>query len=336
MSNVSSVTPPKVSVVIAAYNAMRYLPQTLNTVLDQTFQDFEVIIVDDGSRDQIKSWAATLNHPKVKFFSQANAGSAAARNTALSHAVGEYIAFLDADDLWDLRKLETHVQALDNNPEVGLVYSWVATMDENDRPQGKVCENSESGDVLPRLIEHDIIECGSNPVIRRECFDRVGVFDTSFPYAQTWEMWLRIAMAYGFYCVPEPLVKYRFHPGNTSKKWQKMEANYHAIIEKVFAIAPPHYQSLKARSYGFAYLRIAWKTLQNLNGDCGPAKQFRQQALSYCPELRSSSQCVRLSIAIVMVQLLGLDGYSQLRTNLHQLKNRLMQLPKLLSVSASS
>lgn len=327
---------PKVSVVIAAYNSMRYLPQTLNTVLEQTFQDFEVIIVDDGSSDHIKAWAATLNQPKVKFFSQQNAGSAAARNTALSHATGEYIAFLDADDLWDQRKLETHVQALDANPEAGLAYSWVATIDEHDRSKGKVCENSESGDVLPRLIEHDIIECGSNPMIRRACFDRVGVFDTSFPYAQTWEMWLRIAIAYPFYCVPEPLVQYRFHPGNTSKKWQKMEANYQAIIEKVFAIAPPHYQSLKNRSYGFAYLRIAWKTLQNLDGDCGPSKQFRKQALNYCPELKTSSQCVRLSVAIIMVNLLGLDGYSQLRTNLYHLKQRVMKLPKLLTLSTSS
>ncbi|MBT9317204.1 glycosyltransferase family 2 protein [Leptothoe spongobia TAU-MAC 1115] len=327
---------PKVSVIIAAYNSMHYLPQTLDSVLAQTFQDFEIIIVDDGSSDHIKTWATSLTQPNIKFFSQANAGSAAARNTALSHATGAYIAFLDADDLWDKRKLETHVQALDNNPKVGLVYSWVATMDEYDRPQGKICKNSESGDVLPRLIEHDIIECGSNPMIRRECFTQVGEFDTRFPYAQTWEMWLRIAMAYPFYCVQEPLVRYRFHPGNTSKKWQKMEANYHAIIEKVFAIAPQHYQPLKGRSYGFAYLRIAWKTLQNLDGDCQPARQFRKQALTHCPKLRFSSQCVRLSIAIIMVQLFGLDGYSQLRTNLHHLKNHLTQLPKFFSVSASS
>ena len=239
MSNAMSKGMPKVSVVIAAYNSMRYLPQTLDTVLAQTFQDFEVIIVDDGSDDHIKAWAETLTYPQVKFFSQANAGSAAARNTALSHATGDYVAFLDADDLWEPRKLETHVQVLDDRPEVGLVYSWVATIDEQDRPQGKVCANSELGDVLPRLIEHDIIECGSNPVIRRTCFERVGGFDTSFPYAQTWEMWLRIALVYPFSCVQEPLVNYRFHPGNTSKKWQKMEANYHAIIEKVFAIAPP-------------------------------------------------------------------------------------------------
>ncbi|MEB3360489.1 MAG: glycosyltransferase [Synechococcales bacterium] len=325
---------PKVSVIIAAYNAMTYLPKTLDSVFAQTFQDFEVIVIDDGSRDNIKQWAEHLTDPRVQFLSQENSGSAAARNTGLAKASGTYIAFLDADDLWEPTKLAKQVNVLDTDPQAGLVYSWVATIDADDQPQGKVCQNSEEGNVWPRLIEHDLIECGSNPMIRACCFDKVGNFDTSFPYAQTWEMWLRIAAAYPFRVIPEPLVSYRFHPGNTSKQWQKMETNYQAIIEKVFADAPEEYQHLKARAYGFAYLRIAWKTLQNLGGDCRTARKFRQQAFIQCPEVRFTDQAIRLSLAIPLVQIFGLDGYNRVRASLHHLKHRITRLPKALIFSS--
>lgn len=309
---------PKVSVVIAAYNAMQYLPQTLESIYNQTFQDFEIIIVDDGSNDNIEQWITDLNNSQIKFFSQPNLGSAAARNHALEHASGDYIAFIDSDDLCTPTKLEKQVNILDSDPKAGLVYTWVAMIDEQGQLVGKVCKNSDEGNVWIKLIEHDIIETGSNPMVRRSCFDKVGVFDRNLPYAQTWEMWLRIASKFKFRVIREPLILYRTHPNNTSKKWQKMESNYQAIIEKVFTGAPPEYQQLKARSYGFAYLRIAWKTLQTLGGECGAAREFRNTALKYCSDLRFSTQCVRLDIAILLVSIFGLDGYSQIRKSFHR------------------
>lgn len=312
---------PKVSVVIAAYNAMQYLPQTLESIYNQTFQDFEVIIVDDGSHDGIQQWSTGLLDPRVHFFSQKNLGSAAARNNALNHALGDYIAFVDSDDLCEPRKLEKQVHILDNNPQVGLVYSWVSTIDGEGNPSGKVCKPSEEGDVWSRLTEHDILETGSNPMVRRACFDKVGFFDEGLPYAQTWEMWLRIASTFQFKVIREPLIKYRIHQNNTSKKWQTMEENYQAIIEKVFLNASPKCQKLKARSYGFAYLRIAWKILQNLGGDCSLAKTYRDKALGFCPSLRLTSQCIRLDVAMFLTTLFGLHGYNRIRDSFHRLNS---------------
>ncbi len=326
---------PKVSIVIAAYNAMLYLPQALDCVLEQTFQDFELLIVDDGSHDEIKSWAAQLTDSRIRFFSQENAGSAAARNTGISHATGEYLAFLDSDDWWEPTKLAQQVRILDEEKNVGLVYTWVATMDSDGVLEGKVYQNTATGDVWESLIEQDLLVCGSTPMIRRECFDTVGLFDTRFAYAQTWEMWLRIATKYEFQVIPKVLVHYRFHPNNTSKQWQKVESNYKAIIEKVFSELPEERQSFKGRCYGHAYLRTAWKMLQNQGGDCAAAKKFRETALNYCPDLKFSDQCIRLSIALVIVQTLGLERYENFRNLFQHLKYQAKHFPKAL-ISPSS
>lgn len=101
---------PKVSVVIPAYNAMSYLPETVASVLNQTFEDYEVIVVNDGSKDDIKIWIAQLADTRIKLISQENQGLSGARNTGIAHAQGEYVAFLDADDLWAPTKLEKQVQ----------------------------------------------------------------------------------------------------------------------------------------------------------------------------------------------------------------------------------
>ncbi|MEO0757329.1 MAG: glycosyltransferase family 2 protein [Cyanobacteria bacterium J06648_16] len=320
---------PKVSIIIPAFNAMKYLPATLENVAQQTFQDYEIIIVDDGSRDSIKEWAAQIDDKRIRFFSQANAGSAAARNTGITHASGDFIAFLDADDLWDPTKLAKQVRTLEEDPQAGLVYCWVATIDANGHPQGKIYRNSAEGDVWTSLIEHDLTECGSNPMVRRNCFDRVGKFDSNFAYAQTWEMWLRIADVFPFRVIEEPLVYYRFHSSNISKQWQTMEASFTAIIEKVFATAPAKRQVYKSRSYASAYLCIAWKALQNLGGDYQTAQYFQKKALTYYPKARFSGQNIRLKVAIALVRIFGLDGYSQLRLKLHQLKYQLTRLPKI-------
>ncbi len=314
---------PKVSIIIPAYNSMRYLPETLESVFQQAFYDYEIIIVDDGSHDGIRDWAKQIRDPRVTVLFQSNAGSAAARNTGIRHARGEYIAFLDADDLWDPTKLSKQVRLLDEDPKAGLVYSWITTIDEQGKPHGKTCRNSADGDVWHKLIEHDLTECGSNPMVRRLCFQSVGLFDTNFPYAQTWEMWLRIADKFPFRVIEEPLVYYRFHENNVSRKWQKMEDSFTAILDKVFSTAPPNRQKYKSRGYAFVYLCIAWKALQNLEGDYKTAQEFKRKALNYCPEVRLSSQYARLEIAIALVRWFGLDGYNQVRLSLRQLKHRL-------------
>lgn len=319
---------PKVSVIIPAYNAMQFLPETLDSLFKQTFSDYEVIIVNDGSSDGIEQWATQITDLRVKLVSQENQGLAGARNTGLLHAQGEYIAFLDADDLWQPTKLEKQVQVLEDNPEVGLVYTWLDLVDAEGKVRGKVRKNYLEGDVWEKLIEHNIVECGSVAMVRRCCYQAVGFFDQNLPssYAEDWDMWLRIASHYPFKVVKEPLVYYRAHPNNLSKNWKAMEQSYHIIIEKTFESAPQHLLNLKNRSYGFANLRLAWKTLQNLNGEYQQALYFQQQAILHCPQLRYSKENIRLSLAIMLVRLLGVQGYSRVRNYIYTLKRSLSSL----------
>src|SRR4028119_2409178 len=122
---------PKVSVIIPAYNAMAYLPETLESVLNQTFTDFEVLIINDGSSDGIVEWASEIKDSRVKLISQENQGLSGARNTGIWSSQGEYLAFLDADDIWEPTKLEKQVQCLEEDNNIGLVSSWVSSINES-------------------------------------------------------------------------------------------------------------------------------------------------------------------------------------------------------------
>ena len=314
---------PKVSIVIPAYNAMTYLPATLASVFEQTFSDFEVLLVDDGSTDSIQTWVAqTVHDPRVKLISQANQGLSAARNTGITHSQSEYIAFLDADDLWHRTKLEQQVEWLDAHPDIGLIYNWAALIDSTGSPTGRVLGSDIEGNVLPELLQRNIIDCPS-VVVRRQCFEQVGLFDCTLRSVEDWDMWIRIASVYPFAVTPFPLVYYRQHPSNMSKNWRVMEQAFQQVITKAFASVPPELQALKPKSLGSAYLVLAWKALQSQDQDYQLASQFQKQAIAYNPSLRTSRENLRLTIAILTLKWLGADGYSRFLTVVYTLRRRL-------------
>lgn len=318
----------KVSVIIPAYNAMQFLPNTIESVLQQTFGDYEVVIVDDGSMDEIAKWVPQIQDSRVKFFSQVNQGPAAARNLGLTKAQGEYIAFLDADDVWEPTKLEKQVQVLDQYPDVGLVYSWVGSIDSQGNVCHKVLNYSFEGDVWEKLIEHNIIECGSTPMLRHSCFETVGMFDPNVKYAQDWDMWLRTALKYPFKVIPQTLVYYRNHPSNRSKNWTIMEPSYHIIFEKIFALATPAQQRFKNFAYALAYLTIAWKMLQSPTKNYQQIASYRKRAVAYYPQLRYSLPYLRFNLAVFLVRWLGFDRYDKIRNLSHLLRRGTLGLSK--------
>ena len=320
---IDEIAAPKVSIVIPAYNAMTYLPATLASVFNQTFSDFEVLLVDDGSTDSIQTWVAqTVRDSRVKLIYQVNQGLSAARNTGITHSQGKYIAFLDADDLWNPIKLEQQVQWLDTHPAVGLIYNWTALIDSAGNPTGRVLGSEIEGDVLPEMLQRNFIDCPS-VLVRRQCFDRVGLFDCTLRSVEDWDMWIRIAGVYPFAVTRAPLVYYRQHPTNMSKNWRVMEQSFQQVITKAFASAPPELQALKPKSLGSAYLVLAWKALQSQERDCQLARQFQQQAIAQNPKLRTSRENLRLTIAILSLKWLGADRYSYFLTIVYALRRRL-------------
>lgn len=311
---------PKVSVIIPAYNAMSYLPETIESVLQQTFTDLEILIVNDGSSDNIVEWASSLTDPRIKLISQTNQGVSAARNTALSKAKGEYIAFLDADDLWQQTKLEKQVQFLDNHPTVGLVATWMILTDEDNNPLSEVKIDFKQGNIRKEIIEISLIPCGSIPMVRHVCFDKVGLFDSTLRFGEDWEMWTRIAANYDFGLIKELLVYYRQHSKNSSKNSQEILPDFDRLIEKMFSSASAELLPIKAKTYGRMNLYIAWKSLENK--DFQGANNFCNRAIKSYPQLQYTKNYIRLKILIFTKSKLNPDIYKKFRTMFHTLKQQ--------------
>jgi glycosyltransferase involved in cell wall biosynthesis len=313
---------PKVTVIIPAYNAMKYLPETLESVQKQTLTDFEALIINDGSSDGIVEWATQITDPRVRLISQENQGTAAARNHGIVESKGEYIAFLDADDIWEPTKLEKQAQCLDNNPLVGLVDTWTAFIDENSKPTGLVMRNDTEGDVYKKVVEScdSPVCCGSSPMIRRSCFDTLGLFDRD-SYIEDVDMWIRIATRYHYGVVKEPLVKYRMHPNNKSKDCQSMLRGFRQLIEKTYRSLPTDILYLRPRSYGRLYVFLAWRAIDTK--EYKQAFHYTRQAVAMYPELLLRLWFYRLNVAIAVMALLGPDGYERIRSFNRTLRRRL-------------
>ena len=312
---------PKVSIVIPAYNAMKYLPETVATVFQQTYEDYEVIIVNDGSTDDVAAWVTELNHPKVKLISQENQGLSGARNTGIIHAQGDYVALLDADDLWHPTKLEKQVKCLDQFPEAGLVYTWTALMDESGQLTGRFFGAKDEGKVWKKLIEFNVVGCGSVPLIRRTCFEKVGLFDRNLrSFVEDWDLWLRMAPYFDFKVVNEPLVYYRQLPSSASRNWEAMATSYQIVIEKNFNAAPEEMKYLKARSSGFMTLNLAWKPLQGHTPQPSIAANLRGKAIAQYPRIILSQEFWKLTMLIWLNQWLGANAYKHFLAFLYALR----------------
>jgi glycosyltransferase involved in cell wall biosynthesis len=235
---------PLVSVIIPAYNAEIFIARTLQSVLSQTYQNIEVLVVDDGSKDRtaeiVESFAQ--KDSRIILLQQTNAGVAAARNLAIEKSRGEYIAPIDADDIWYPQKLEKQVQCmLEAEPSVGLVYAWSTFINEEDVIIGKYTSYyyqnipSIEGYVYPAMMYTNLIGNASVPLIRRSCFEKVGFYNCKLKEqnaqgCEDWDIYLRIAEFYQFRVVPEFLIGYRQVKGSMSKSYQSMAKSYDLVM----------------------------------------------------------------------------------------------------------
>lgn len=208
---------PLVSVIIPAYNAEPFIRKTIDSVLAQTYDQFEIIVVDDGSSDRTAEIVREIaqQDDRITLFQQKNAGVAAARNLAISHAQGDYIAPIDADDIWYPRKLEKQMQVMLNaGPEVGLVYAWSVYITEaGDLTTTCQINYLEGAAHIPMLYGNQLGNA-SSALIRRVCFEAVGGYNSQLRAhgaqgCEDWDLYLRIAEKFEFRVVPELLVGYR-------------------------------------------------------------------------------------------------------------------------------
>lgn len=211
----------KVSAIVLTYNRAHFVTEAIGSILDQTFKDFELIVVDNCSSDNTESVVKSSSDKRIRYFKNQNNGFMGVnRNYGIEKSSGEYIAFLDDDDLWLPEKLEKQIELLDSNKGLGLVYSDSYIMDSN----GKLEENTYfygrrpvRGNTFDKLLENNLIPM-LTVMIRKEVLNRVGVFNPRYKIALDYDLWLRIAAHYPIDFIEQPLAKYRVYTESGSQK----------------------------------------------------------------------------------------------------------------------
>ncbi len=228
----------KVSVVIPAYNRADLILETIQSVLAQTFTDYEIIVVDDGSTDNTAEILRELiESGKIQYVWQENQGESAARNHGLRLAQGEYIAFLDSDDLWLPQKLEAQVSYLDAHPEAGLAQSSFTKFDDaTGEDLGTRSGAWFSGWIYPEILMHwsDLMAADA-VLIPAKVIERVGGFDEKLRRGEDLDLWRRISRYYPFAAMPEILTKVRVHSNSVSANKAEASKAFRIYLEKAFA-----------------------------------------------------------------------------------------------------
>lgn len=207
---------PLVSIVMPIYNTERYLPEAVRSVLAQTYQNWELLVLNDESPGDARSVMAGFDDPRIRFLEHKNGGPAFTRNRGIQESRGEFIAFLDSDDVWLPEKLDKQLALFRRNPDVGVVYSQRETIDE----QGCVLQGYKpqlhSGMILDRLYVDNFV-CMSSAIMKRAVFEKVGLIDERLRMSEDFDYWLRVACFFSFAPLDEALVRYRVHTAQVSK-----------------------------------------------------------------------------------------------------------------------
>jgi glycosyltransferase involved in cell wall biosynthesis len=229
---------PLVSVVIATYNMARFLPLALRSALGQNYENIEVLVIDDGSQDDTQAVMAPFRSDhRVRYVFQQNGGQASAKNHGIREARGEYVAFLDADDMWVPDKLERQMPLFLRSSAVGIVYSRFAYIDEAGRDLRIEGYDLYRGRVSGPLLIQNFIGFGTS-VVRKECFARLGSFDEAIGMGIDYDLWLRFSTQYEFDYVDLPLLRYREWSGQMSRNWRVRYLNGIAIMKKFLRTFP--------------------------------------------------------------------------------------------------
>jgi glycosyltransferase involved in cell wall biosynthesis len=252
-----------ISVIIPAYNAEKTIQETIKSVLNQTFTNFELIIINSDSTDATLTITYQIKDERIKVFSYPKANVAVNRNRGFNHATGDYITFLDADDLWTDDKLAAQYAALQKNPQAGVAYSWTNCIDENGKFLRKAAHTNWNGDVYSKLLINNFINSGSNVMIRRDFFIEAGGFDEILTNSQDIDICLKLSAITDFVCIPKAQVLYRIISNSMSSNVLGLEKSKLEVIERGFARAKAKpYQHLKPKAIGNLYKYLCYKAFQ--------------------------------------------------------------------------
>lgn len=259
-----------VSVIIPVYKVEQYIAATVQSVLNQTYFHWELLIIDDGSPDKSREVCQQFTDSRIKIISQPNRGASAARNTGIRHAKGEYLAFLDSDDLWLPEKLAMQVEHLDDSPHVGISFTRSALIDEKGNSLDTYLMPRLQNITIPYLLRENPIGPASAAIVRREVLNQIQFqanlddnlescyFDETFSRANDIECWLRVAILTNWKIegIAEPLTLYRVNSTGISANFSRHLENWEKLLDKVQSYAPEKIAPYKnmALAYELRYL----------------------------------------------------------------------------------
>ena len=315
---VTESTSPAVTVVIPAFNEAATIGAAIDSVIAQTFTDFELLIIDDGSTDGTASIAGQRDDPRITVHSFENKGLAASRNRGIDRAHGHYIAFLDADDLWLPEKLARQCRVLANHPDAALVYSWTDCIDE----QGKFLRHGShvqcEGQVYEQLLVRNFMDNGSSVMVTADVFSAIGLFNEDLPAGEDWDMWLRIAARYPLACAAHADVLYRIRKtsmmSNVDRQFSCMTKILDAGLERLPPTAPK--QQIRGAATANMYRFLTVRLVETAGGHRAgrQAARYWWRFMTTSPELSSQGgKALMLGPMVLAMLILPAAWYHGLR-----------------------
>jgi hypothetical protein len=247
-----------ISVIVPAYNQGHYLEEAIGSVVAQSYEDWEIIVVDDGSTDNTRAVATSFSDDRVRYHYQSNQGLSAARNTGISLATGDYISFLDSDDLFLPQKLELLLTLLESQPELGFAAGEAIFIDGDGQRLNKYMKKGPPLD-LSELLLGNPFHVGS-VLVRKRWLDRVGTFDEVLRACEDWDLWLRLAKeGCRMDWVAQPVSLYRIHRQQMTRGAERMRTAMFMVLDKTFGYLdlPESWRAQRDRAYAAAYTRAA-------------------------------------------------------------------------------
>jgi len=305
----------KVSVILPTYNRPFFVAAAIQSVLNQSLQDFELIVVDDASMDSTREIVNQFKDKRIKYIRhEINKGEAASRNTGILNSTGEYIALLDDDDEWFPDKLKVQVDCLQKRyDDVGCIYCGLIFVHRTDNRILRQIVPNKKGNIYKEMVSKNVIDSPSSVVIKRQCFEKVGLFDEDLPYFVDYDFFLRVSKFFSFDYIERPLLIYYVHEGQLSNDVDVIKKGLEALQKKYS----------QANGFGISFQKIY-------------SRFYFQMAFLYCERndftkgreaLKKAMLSNPLNYKIYFQLLFTLFGYKNY-TKLRRMASRLLQTLK--------
>ena len=273
---------PKVSIVMPTYNRSHLLKRAITSVLDQQYSDFELIIVNDGSKDDTRRKVEEFSDKRIVYIEQEHGGAAAAENQGIKVSRGRYVAFIDDDDEWMAEKLQIQMKVFDGQPtQTGVLYCGASYIDvENGtlKYHPDISVDLGNGDVHKLFFSRNNFVSLVTAIVRKECFDKVGGFDESLPSGNDRDLWIRISQYYSFKYLPLSLVRVYHTPKSISRTESNIIETHKILLERY----RKEYLQYGKKRYAYLMCRVGNSYI--LHGNIAKGFQYLVNTVRECYE----------------------------------------------------